>query len=63
MFINCEILDSITCLATDISATKCVDNWVSGVATNGTFTKDPNMSDWTSGVSGIPNYWTITDYQ
>ena len=63
MFQDCSNLNSITCLATNISATKCVDDWVSGVATNGTFIKNSEMSNWTSGVSGIPNYWTVTDYQ
>lgn len=61
MFRNCASLNYIKCLATDISATNCTYLWVSGVASTGTFVKDPNMSDWTIGESGIPSGWTITD--
>jgi hypothetical protein len=59
MFYGCTSLNSITCLATDISATDCTTNWVGGVAANGTFTKAASMEDWSEGVSGIPNGWTV----
>jgi hypothetical protein len=58
MFGGCTNLNSITCLATNISATNCTSNWVSGVAASGTFTKAANMSSWTTGASGIPTGWT-----
>lgn len=58
MFSGCTNLNSITCLATGISATNCTTNWVNGVAASGTFTKATNMSNWTTGVSGIPTGWT-----
>ena len=58
MFQNCANLNSITCLATDISATNCTNNWVMGVAAIGTFTKAASMTSWTTGVSGIPEGWT-----
>ena len=61
MFYNCTSLSSIKCLATDISASYCTQNWVNGVAATGTFIKDPNMSSWPIGVSGIPSGWTIQD--
>ena len=62
MFDNCSNLNSVTCLATDISAYHCTYSWLNGVAANGTFTKNPDMSSWTSGVDGIPSGWTVQDY-
>lgn len=61
MFYGCTNLNRITCLATDISATNCTTNWVSGVAANGTFIKTCYMTSWTTGVSGIPSGWTVLD--
>ena len=61
MFNGCTHLNSITCLATDITATDCTKQWVSGVAATGTFTKAASMSSWTTGTSGIPTGWTIQD--
>ena len=61
MFYGCTSLNHIRCLATNISATECVMSWVNGVAANGTFIKNPNMSSWPSGDSGIPSGWTIQD--
>lgn len=62
MFKGCTSLSAITCLATDISASNCTTNWVNGVAASGTFTKDANMTSWTTGASGIPSGWTVVDY-
>ena len=62
MFSGCTSLSAITCLATSISARQCTNTWVDGVAASGTFTKNPNMSSWSSGTSGIPSGWTIVDY-
>lgn len=61
MFNGCTSLNYIKCLATNISATDCTTNWVYNVASSGTFVKNSNMSDWTTGTSGIPNGWTIQD--
>ena len=61
MFYNCPLINSIKCLATDISAFGCTSFWVDGVAANGTFIKNPNMSSWSTGTSGIPSGWTIQD--
>ena len=63
MFENCTSLKSITCLATDISALYCTNNWVSGVAATGTFTKASSMTGWTTGTSGIPSGWSVQDFQ
>ena len=60
MFNGCSSLNSITCLAT-IAPDDCTDSWVEGVATTGTFYKNPNATCWTVG-SNVPSGWTITDY-
>lgn len=62
MFSRCTSLSSITCLATNISASSCTSDWVQNVAASGTFTKAASMSSWTTGNNGIPNGWTVQDY-
>ena len=62
MFNDCKKLDNITMLATDISAPNCLNVWVSGVASTGTFTKAAAMTSLTTGVSGIPEGWTVKNY-
>ena len=62
MFEGCNNLNKITMLATDISAPGCLDYWVLNVASNGIFTKHPDMTSLPSGDSGIPNGWTVVDY-
>ena len=59
MFQGCSKLNNITMLATDISETDCLTNWVSGVSEGGTFIKNPDMVSLPSGVNGIPNKWAI----
>lgn len=63
MFRGCKLLKNIKCLATDISADDCTENWVNGVSSTGTFIKHPNMNNWSRGTSGIPsgNDWVIED--
>ena len=61
MFSGCSSLDYIKCLATDISASSCTNNWVSSVKATGTFVKAASMSSWTTGNSGIPSGWTVQD--
>lgn len=61
MFWGCSSLSGITCLATDISATRATENWVSGVSQTGVFKKSSSMSSWTRGNNGIPNGWTVQD--
>jgi len=62
MFQNCGGINSITCLATDISASYCTSNWLQNASSSGTFTKAASMTSWGSGGSGIPNNWTVLDY-
>ena len=60
MFSGCTNLSSVTMLATNIPADKkCLDNWLSGVASSGTFTKAADMTTLPEGTSGIPSGWTI----
>lgn len=63
MFNSCSKLKHITMLATDISASMCLDMWVGGItSTTGTFVKHPDMTTLPTGNSGIPNGWTVEDY-
>ena len=48
-------------LATDISADYCLETWVAGVASTGTFTKAASMTTLPSGVSGIPSVLTVVN--
>ena len=59
MFSLCSSLNYIVCLATSILSDSCVENWLYGVGTNGTFVKATNMANWPVGSSGIPEGWTI----
>ena len=61
MFDGCTSLNYIKCLATDISASNCTGSWVDGVASTGTFVKNPNMTSWTTSTNGIPTGWTVID--
>ena len=68
MFNDCKKLDNITMLATDISAPNCLNVWVSGVASTGTFTKAASLEQGTesgqipTGIYGIPEGWTVKNY-
>ena len=61
MFNGCYDLNYIKMLATDISATNCLNGWVTNVSDTGTFVKHPNMTSLPTGSSGIPEYWTVQD--
>ena len=61
MFKGCTSLNHITMLATNISADSCLKYWVQNVPRTGTFVKHPDMDSLPTGVSGIPNGWTIED--
>ena len=62
MFQYCTNLNKITCLATNISASNCTNNWVANVSATGTFYKAASMTSWTTGASGIPTSWTKRNY-
>lgn len=59
MFYSCSSLNYIKILATDISASYCLQYWVGGVASSGTFIKNANMNDFPTGYHGIPSGWTV----
>ena len=61
MFYSCSSLNYIKCLATNISASNCLSNWVLGVASTGTFVKAASMTSWTRDTNGIPSGWTVQD--
>lgn len=63
MFYGCTKLNQITMLATDISATNCLNNWVYNVSSTGTFIKHPDMTSLSSDANGIPKGWTVEDNQ
>ena len=60
MFKDCSSLNSVTCLATDISATGCTTDWLDGVASSGTLYKASGMADWSVGTN-VPSGWTVQD--
>ena len=67
MFYGCTNLSSITMLATNIPASGCLKDWVSGVASSGTFTKAASLIQGSetgqipTGTSGIPEGWTVVN--
>ena len=61
MFNGCRSLNYVKCLATDISASWCTNSWLNNVAASGTFVKNVSMTNWTTGVHGIPNGWTVVN--
>ena len=59
MFSGCINLNYIKMLATDISASNCLYDWVYGVSPTGAFVKHPDMENLPTGNSGIPEGWTV----
>ena len=59
MFHGCKKLNYIKMLATNISASMCLDYWVSNVSSTGTFVKKLAMKSLPTGNSGIPRGWTV----
>ena len=57
MFRYCSSLNSITVYANDISASNCTSNWLSGVASSGTF-HNLGTAIYPTGPTGIPSGWT-----
>ena len=60
MFSGCTSLNYIKCLATDISASYCTDDWLSDVSATGDF-YTPASTTWASSTDGIPTGWTRHD--
>jgi len=62
MFRNCEQLNYVKCLATDISATDCLSHWMAYVPSTGTFVKAKGV-EYPTGSSGIPEGWTVEEVE
>ena len=61
MFYGCTKLNYVKCLATNTSATDCTKNWLSNVASTGTFECDNKKYFTIDSPNGIPTGWTITE--
>lgn len=59
MFEGCTSLTYIKCLATSFDARYETSSWTRYVSASGTFVKNSSMSNWTTGIDGIPSGWTI----
>ena len=57
LFDNCTSLNNVTVYADDISGTDCTTNWLSNVASSGTF-RNLGSVIYSTGASGIPSGWT-----
>ena len=58
LFHGCSKLNNVTIYANDISATNCTLQWLSGVASTGTFRNLGSATYPTDSTSGIPTGWT-----
>lgn len=59
MFIDCSSLNYIEAYFLTTPGTSYTTNWVSGVASSGTFVKNSAATWNKTGVSGIPSRWTV----
>ena len=59
MFYGCSKLKYIKALFTTTPSSLYTGNWVSGVASSGTFVKNKDATWDVTGVSGIPSGWTV----
>ena len=57
LFYNCTSLNNITVYVDDISANNCITNWLSGVASSGTFNNYGDAVYTKDSASGIPTGW------
>ena len=62
IFEYCSEVNYVRCLATDITATNCLTEWLYGVATTGTFIRTDDTATWAAaGNNGIPTGWTVNN--
>ena len=59
MFLGCTKLNYIKAMFTTTPSTLYTNQWVSGVAANGTFVKNSAATWNVTGVNGIPSGWTV----
>lgn len=60
LFYNCRKINNVKLLATDVSATNCLQNWLYGVASTGTLTATAGLN-LPVGVNGKPTNWTLVE--
>jgi hypothetical protein len=60
IFLNCKNLNFIKALFTTEPSDTSTKNWVSGVASKGTFVKSKDAKWDVTGVNGIPKDWTVS---
>ncbi len=60
MFYGCTNLSYVKMMATDISASYCLSDWLKDVSAEGTFVKAEGV-EIPEGGSGIPNGWTVQE--
>ena len=58
LFASCNDFSSVTSYANNISATSCLENWMNGVKSSGTF-HNLGTASYPRNASGVPNGWTI----
>lgn len=61
MFRGCPKLNSVKCLATDISASDCTKDWLYNAPTTGDFYTPASTAWLTDNDDGIPSGWTRHD--
>lgn len=59
MFKNCSSLNYIKALFTTTPSSSYTNNWVSGVASTGTFVKSVDATWDVTGNNGVPTGWTV----
>lgn len=60
LFYSCRKINNVKLLATDISASNCLQNWLYGVSSTGTLTATASLG-LPTGVSGKPTNWTLVE--
>ena len=59
MFFGCDGLNYIKAMFTTTPSDTYTENWVSGVASSGTFVKNSSASWNVTGNNGVPSGWTV----
>ena len=59
MFYGCSKLNYVDAAFTTVPSTTYTNNWLYGVASEGTFVKNPNATWDVSGPNGVPEGWTV----
>lgn len=63
MFTYCSKLNYVKAAFTTTPGNSYTRNWLNGVASTGTFVKNPAATWDVTGANGVPNGWTIEQPQ